>query len=83
MVNELLEASLTFPDETGLGWDRWHPKVLGRITKPLDKQLASILRQCEKDGAWPEDIDLVLIALLPKGDGDYRPIGLVPTVPRL
>ena len=83
MIQELLEESLTFPNETGLGWDRWHPKVLGRLSKPLHKLLAGILRQCGRDGKWPEDIDLVLIALLPKGDGDYRPIGLVPTVPRL
>ena len=42
-----------------------------------------ILWQCEKEGVWPEDIDLVLIALLPKRDGDYRPIGLLPTMPRI
>ena len=67
LVEELLEACKTFPDETGLGWDRWHPKVLGRLSKPLVKLLVDILWQCEKEGVWPEDIDLVLIVLLPKG----------------
>ena len=29
LVDEILEAACTFPDDTGLGWDRWHPK--GRV----------------------------------------------------
>ena len=33
LIDELLEASGTFPNETGLGWDRWHPKVIGRLSK--------------------------------------------------
>ena len=82
-IEELVDASLTFPNKTGLGWDRWHPKVLSRLSKPVLRLLVDILRQCEKEGVWPEDIDLVLIALLPKGDGDYRPIGLIPTLPRV
>ena len=37
----------------------------------------------EKHGDWPETLDLVLIVLLPKGEGGYRPIGLFPTPIRI
>ena len=35
LVEELCEAANTFPDETGLGWDKWHPKVLCRLSLEL------------------------------------------------
>ena len=38
---------------------------------------------CEEDGEWPEAVALVIIALLPRTDGGFRPIGLMPFMPRL
>ena len=37
----------------------------------------------EQQGEWPKEVDMVLIPLLPKVDGDTGPIGLVPTTVRL
>ena len=34
-------------------------------------------------GRWPEAAEFVLIPLLPKGEGGYRAIGLLPFLPRL
>ena len=45
--------------------------------------LVRVMLKCEEDGEWPEAIALVIIALLPKTDGGYRPIGLMPFLPRL
>ena len=63
LAEELLEACGTFPNETGLGWDRWHPKVVCRLSMQTVQLLISILLDCERTGC------LVLIALLAKADG--------------
>ena len=83
IVEELLEASGTFPTETGLGWDQWHPRVTQRLAYSTMLLLVTIILECERTGVWPAGIALVLIALLPKPDGGYRPIGLLPSPPRL
>ena len=70
----LLKAAVSFPDHSGLGWDGVHPRVLTRISKPLLRWLVAVLTECEKAGLWPDEIALVLIALLPKPDGGLRPI---------
>ena len=83
VVEELLEASRTLPVETGLGWDLWHPRVIERLSYSTLILLVTILLECEQTGEWPAGVSLVLIALLPKPDGGFRPIGLLPTAPRL
>ena len=81
--DELLHACSTFPNHTGLGWDRWHPKVLLRLPRSTLQMLVILLAQCEEEGKWPQTMALVLIALLPKGDGEFRTIGLIPTMARI
>ena len=83
LVEEPLEAARTFPVETGLGWDQWHPMVITRLSHSTLLLLVTILMQCEQTGDWPAGVALVLIALLPKPDGGFRPIGLLPTPLRL
>ena len=41
------------------------------------------MMECEKTGTWPKGVGLVLIALLVKSDGGFRPIGLIPCLLRL
>ena len=60
-----------------------HPRVVTRLSKPLVMLLINLLIQCELEGKWPRAVALVLIALLPKTDGGFRPIGLLPFLPRL
>ena len=83
VAEELLDACRTFPTETGLGWDRWHPRVIERLSHSTLLLLVAILMECEKTGEWPAGIAVVLIALLPKPDGGFRPIGLLPNPPRI
>ena len=83
IVEELLEAGRTFPAETGLGWNQWHPRIVERLARSTLLLLVTILFESERTGKWPAGIGIVLIALLPKPDGGYRPIGLLPTEPRL
>ena len=83
VAEELLEACRTFPTETDLGWGQWHPRVIERLSHSTLLLLVAILIECEKTGEWPAGFALVLIALLPKPDGGFRPIGLLPTPPRI
>ena len=69
LVDALLEAVNTFPKETGLGWDRLHPRTLNRLSHGLLLWICAVLHQAEITGKWPEAAELVLIALLPKSDG--------------
>ena len=59
LVEELVDACLTFPVETGLGWDRWHPRVVARLSRPLQEMLINILLECEEEGMWPNAVELV------------------------
>ena len=43
----------------------------------------NMLMHCELLGEWTKAMALILIALLPKGDGDLREIGLLPLMPRI
>ena len=59
VYQELVDAGDTFPVETGLGWDRLHPRVIGRLPKPLVIMLISLIIQCELEGQWPEAVAVV------------------------
>ena len=59
IAEEICDAAITFPDETRLGWDRWHPKVVCRLSPQLLQLLALILMDCESTGNWPKGTGLV------------------------
>ena len=69
MVEAICQAAMTFPVGTGLGWDGIHPRAICRLSKSTLEWLAEVLHHCETTGEWPEAIDVVIIALLPKSDG--------------
>ena len=50
LAEEIREAACTFPDETGLGWDGWHPNVVCRLSPELLQLLVIILLECERTG---------------------------------
>jgi hypothetical protein len=41
------------------------------------------MQEAERAGGWHKQVGAVVIVLIPKGDGTYRPIGLLPWMPRL
>ena len=81
--DSIVQAGRTVPRGIGLGWDGIHPSVLAGVSDFLLRWIACILVQAEKSGKWHQSVNLVVIVLLPKGDGAYRPIGLLPWLPRL
>ena len=83
IVQALLAAANTFPMESGIGWDAIHPRALNRLSHGTLLWRCAVLHQAEKTSSWPEAAELILIALLPKTDGGFRAIGLLPLLRRL
>ena len=79
----ILEAAMTFPIGTGLGWDGLHPRCLARVSRSTVRWIACVMQEAENSGVWRKGTGPVIIVLIPKGDGAYRPIGLIPLMPRL
>ena len=76
-------ASSSFPAGTGLGHDNISPRALARLSDSALIDLSALFAAFESLGGWCEVLNLVLIVLLPKSDGGFRPIGLFPTVIRI
>ena len=77
------KAAATFPCDTGLGWDKLHPRAIARCSDEAISALVRILVVAERLGLWPVLVGIVIICLLPKPDGGRRPIGLLPSIVRL
>ena len=73
----------SFAAGTGLGWDGVHPRALLRLGDPTLRRWMACMFKCERLGVWPQQVGVVVIVLLPKGDGTFRPIGLLPHMPRI
>ena len=82
-VEQVREAALSFPADTGVGADNISPRAIARLSDNAIRSLISILHLAERQGRWPEELNLVLIVLIPKSDGGTRPIGLFPTIIRI
>ena len=82
-VAEFTAAIRSLPADTAIGTDAYHPRVLLRLGPSLLPALLKVLFLCELIGAWPRVITDVLIALLPKPAGGFRPIGIFPTLVRV
>ena len=76
-------AASTFPIGTGLGADNIAPRAFTRLSEAALQALAFLYTQFELIGHWAKVLDLVLIVLLPKSEGGFRPIGLFPTIVRI
>ena len=84
IVQALLDAAMTFPKETGLGWDRLHPRALCRLSHGTLLWVCAVLHNAEKgpaDGRQLPSWSLSPYCL--KRKGGYRAIGLLPLLPRL
>ena len=73
----------SFAAGTGLGWDGVHPRALLRLPDDVLLQWMALLLKCERFGIWPRQVGIVVVVLLPKTDGGFRPIGLLPFLPRV
>ncbi len=83
MPNAVAIAANSFPIGTGLGVDNIAPRALSRLSHQALVALVALFMAFECKGDWCEVLNLVLIVLLPKSAGGFRPIGLFPTIIRI
>lgn len=76
--DELIRACKTIPTQTGLGWDAIHPRAIPRLSAEVLRRMVLLLLQFELNGSWPTPVGVCIVVLLPKADGGFRPIGLLP-----
>ena len=76
-------ALFSFANGTGLGWDGVHPRALLRLPDEILYAWIALMIQCERHGCWSVKVGCVIVVLLPKPDGGFRPIGLIPCLPRV
>lgn len=81
--DEVRAAAKSFPTETGLAADNISPRALLRLSSEALEALAALLNKIEAVGTWTPALDPVLVVLLSKPDGGFRPIGLFPTLVRV
>ena len=77
------DTLFSFASGTGLGWDGIHPRALLRLPDDVFRQWMALLLKCEREGRWPHQVGIVVVVLSPKPDGGFRPIGLLPFLPRV
>ena len=82
-VDRLEKAVMTFPAQTGLGWDGVHPRAIKRLPRVLKEELVTIIEVAERTGQWPKYSDEVVVNLLEKPAGGFRPINLFGLVQRV
>jgi ribonuclease HI len=80
---QIVEASKLFKANTGLGSDYFCPVWVAWLSRPLLDAFAELFMNLERLGFWPQQVQQILIALIPKADGGRRPIGLLPTLIRI
>ena len=82
-VPRIEDALRSFPTESGLGWDCFHLRAWLRLGITALTSLVLFFTLVEKAGRWPLAIGHVMIALLAKATGGFRPIGLFPSLVRI
>lgn len=82
-AHRLTAALQSFPAGSGLGWDKMHPRAWLRFGEAALDSLLCLFALVEREGRWPRNIGHVVIVLLAKAAGGFRPIGLFPSVVRL
>lgn len=53
------------------------------IEKWLQMWIVRLQLHSEMEGRWPDSVGISIIVLIPKSEGGYRPIGLLPWAVRL
>ncbi len=81
--DELRAASLAFSKRTASTFDGLHPRHFALLSDQALAALATIYEAVELLGAWPKQLDLVIMPLIPKPKGGFRPIGLLAGAYRL
>ena len=82
-ARNLKEVALTFPATTSGSIDGFHPRTLGLLPDEGLEVLAAILQAIEGLGLYPSQQMFLVIQMLGKPKGGYRPIVMFSAIARL
>jgi hypothetical protein len=82
-LDDLYTAVRSFPCNTAIGSDAFHPRLLLRLSVSALTLILALRIACERAGSWPKAVSNVIIALLPKASGGLGPIGIFPSIIRI
>ena len=82
-IQGLRDAAMSLPAGTSMGADNISPRAIARLSDGAVGSLIEILHMAEKRVAWPAELNLVFVVLIPERGGGTRPIRLFPTVVRV
>lgn len=82
-LQDFKDALFSFSANTGLSWDEPHPRALLRLPDELLRDWMAFFEKCDFLGSFPTKVGTVIAVLLPKQEGGFRPIGLLPFAPRV
>ena len=83
LPDTICPAAASFPSGMGLGAHNIPPRAFTRLSRSAIIAFATLLMAFEEKGDWCQILNLILVVLLPKATGGFRPIGLFPTVIRI
>ena len=84
MTLKLFKAAIfSFAKSKSLGWDGVHTRDLLELPDEILHWWIPLLLKCERSGIRSVQVGIVVVVLLPKPDGGFRPIGLPPHLPRV
>ena len=81
--DDLRAASLSFAIKTAMDPGGFHPRHIAMLHDDGLRVLALIMATCERNGRQPSHLARVIVALLEKVTGGYRPIGIFSTLYRV
>ena len=61
-IEDLTDAILSFPRDTALGTDAFHPRALLRMSAAILIAILALFVSCERLGKWPTNVGDVLVA---------------------
>ena len=80
---DLRKASQAFPVKTAGAPDGYHVRHFGLLSDGALEALAELIGLVEDLGVWPDQVAQLVVAMLEKPAGGFRPIGLFPALYRL
>ena len=82
-ADDLRRTSTAFSLRTASAPDGFHVRHFGLLSDQALGTLAQLLRLIEATGMWPSQVSQLIVALLAKPSGGFRPIGIFPGIYRL
>ncbi|CAE7233951.1 unnamed protein product [Symbiodinium natans] len=83
ITGSMVEKAIQKMAHKAIGADGWSVQMLQKLAPVQLERLAAFFNTWERQGCFPAQLSLVLVALINKSEDEERPIGLTPVPYRL